>query len=309
MKTPFTKKTLVSAMAAGALLASGSAFAFNVGTPGGGGGDRDTCESNCGYEVGPNPTASSMRAEDGPFSYSTVDVGSGNGFGGGTIYYPEGVSGELAAVAVVPGFVSPESSIQWWGKQLASHGFVAITIATNTPLDQPSSRATQLDAALDYVISQSDSSGSPISGMVDEGRLGVVGWSMGGGGALRMAQGDRINAAIPLAPWDTRKDFSDVRAPTLIFACETDAVAPNDNHSYAFRDVLPDSVDNAFLEFAGQGHWCANGGNENNAVLSQAGISWMKLHLDKDERYNQFLCDTDYSSESSVLDYSSNCPF
>lgn len=308
MMTPFNKKHLLSAVAACSLLASTSAFALNPPSEPGGDGPN-TCETNCGFEVGPDPTAASLRAENGPFSYSTVAVGAGNGFAGGTIYYPEGVDKELAAVAVVPGFVSPESSIQWWGKQLASHGFVAITIATNTPLDLPSARADQLNAALDYMLEQNDASGSAINGMIDPTRLGVVGWSMGGGGALRVAQEDRISAAIPLAPWDTVKDVSDVRVPTMIVACEDDVIAPNDNHSYVFRDGLPDNIDQGYLEFANEGHYCANGDNENNEILSQAGISWMKRHLDKDHRYTEFLCDTDYSSEETVLDYRENCPF
>lgn len=307
MNTSIRTQGLLSVVAAGSLLASASAFALNPGTPGDG--DPNPCETNCGFEVGPDPTVQSMRAENGPFSWSTVDVGSGNGFAGGTIYYPEGTNKELAAVAVVPGFVSPESSIEWWGKQLASHGFVAITIATNTPLDLPSARASQLNAALDYILEQDETSGSAINGMVDESRLGVVGWSMGGGGALRVAQEGRISAAIPLAPWDTVKDVSDVQVPTMMFVCEDDVIAPNDNHSYVFWDGLPDTIDKGYLEFANEGHYCANGNNENNEILSQVGISWMKRHLDKDQRYTQFLCDTDYTSDETVLDYRENCPF
>lgn len=307
MNISLKKHGLLSAISAGMLLMSASAFALNPGDPGDG--DPNPCETNCGFEVGPDPTVQSMRAENGPFSWSTVDVGSGNGFAGGTIYYPEGLNRELAAVAVVPGFVSPESSIEWWGKQLASHGFVAITIATNTPFDLPSARASQLNAALDYILEQDETSGSAINGMVDESRLGVVGWSMGGGGALRVAQEDRISAAIPLAAWDSVKDVSNVRVPTMMFVCEDDVIAPNDNHSYVFWDGLPDGIDKGYLEFANEGHYCANGNNENNAILSQAGISWMKRHLDKDHRYSQFLCDTDYASEETVLDYRENCPF
>lgn len=62
--------------------------------------------------------------DNGPFSVSTKHVSrqSANGFGGGTIHYPTdaGNCGLLGGIAVVPGYVSYESSIKWWGPRLAS---------------------------------------------------------------------------------------------------------------------------------------------------------------------------------------------
>ena len=63
----------------------------------------------------------------------------------------------MAAIVVIPGFVSAESSIEWWGPKLASYGFVVMTIDTNSGFDQPGSRATQINNALDYLVSQNTS--------------------------------------------------------------------------------------------------------------------------------------------------------
>jgi len=300
-----------SAVAAASLAFAGTAMAFTPPTDPTGPGTPDTCQTNCGYEVGPAPTAASLAADNGPFAVGSYVVSQPDGYGQGTVYYPRGVNKQMAVVAVVPGYVSPESSIEWWGSHLASHGFVTITIGTNSPTDFPPSRARQLNAALDQVIQQSKSSGNPISGMIDDSRQGVVGWSMGGGASLRVADSGRVLASIPLAPWDTQKNFGGISTPTLIFACETDAIAPIDNHAVPFYQSIPNSTDKSYIEFAGQGHWCANGNNANEAILSTAGVSWMKLHLDKDERYRPFVCGSqgNYGSKAAISRASNTCPF
>ena len=216
----------------------------------------------------------------------------------------------MGAVVVIPGFVSAESSIDWWGPKLASYGFVVMTIDTNTGFDQPPSRARQINNALDYLVSQNSRSSSPVRGMIDTSRLGVIGWSMGGGGTLRVASEGRIKAAIPLAPWDTTSYYaSRSQAPTLIFACESDVIAPVFQHASPFYNSLPSSIDKAFVEINGGSHFCANGGSIYNDVLSRFGVSWMKLHLDEDNRYKQFLCGPNHTSDSQISDYRGNCPY
>lgn len=306
------KKSALSLIAAGSLIFSASAFAIGGGGTGGGGGG---CESDCGFERGPDPSVSSLEASNGPYSVRTTNVsGTVRGFGGGTIHYPTGTEGTMAAIVVVPGFVSPESSIAWWGPKLASHGFVVMTIATNNGFDQPNSRASQLNAALDYLIDQNNGSRSPISGMVDTDRLGVMGWSMGGGGALRVATEGRVSAAIPLAPWDSSsRQFGSISTPTLIFACENDAVAAVRSHADPFYEAIPNSTAKAFVELDGGSHTCANGssgfGGSYNAVLSRLGVSWMKLHLDKDQRYNQFVCGPNHEADRNISEYRGTCPY
>ena len=107
--------------------------------------------ANAQYEKGPDPTVSALE-RTGPFTVRTQTVSrtAASGFGGGTIHYPT-ATGTYGAIAVSPGFTAYESSIRWIGTRLASHGFVVITIDTNSRYDQPSARATQLLAALDWL--------------------------------------------------------------------------------------------------------------------------------------------------------------
>ncbi len=263
------------------------------------------------YERGPDPTTSALEADRGPYSVGTINVSRYvSGFGGGTIHYPTNTSGSMGLIAVVPGFVSYESSIKWWGPRLASHGFVVITIDTNSGYDQPDSRAEQLEAALNYTVSKSNDSGSAIHGMVDASRRGVIGWSMGGGGTLKLASDDHtIKAIIPQAPYYSGfNDFDEITTPTFIIACESDTIAPVGSHASPFYYDVPNSTAKAFLEINNGSHYCANSGNSDEDLLGKLGVAWMKRYIDEDTRYDQFLCDgPDYEDDRSVSDYRNSC--
>lgn len=303
MNTITMPKSMLSLFAAGAMLLSASAMANNPPV------DPPAPGEPSEYQRGPDPSVSMLEARSGPYSVRTTNVSSfTSGFGGGTIHYPTGTTGTMGAIVVIPGFVSAESSIEWWGPKLASHGFVVMTIDTNSGFDQPPSRARQINNALDYLIDQNTSRTSPVNGMIDTDRLGVVGWSMGGGGALRVATQGRLQAVIPLAPWDTT-NFRSNNTPALIFACGSDTIAPVRSHASPFYNQIPASTPKAFVEINRGNHYCANGGGRNDAVLSRLGVSWMKLHIDKDQRYSQFLCGPRHESDTRISEYRGNCPY
>jgi len=319
-------KTKIQAPLKPSLIVKSALFAVCLGTSpvfafggGGDGGNNDgglpapnSCTSNCGFQIGPNPNRSFIEAARGPQAIATTTVpGSVNGFGGGTIYYPSNLSREMAAVAISPGFTARQSSINWWGPVLASHGFVVITIDTNSRFDQPISRGRQLDSALSYLISESNRSNGPIAGLVDESRLATMGHSMGGGGALHSASRNRLSAALPMAPFNIGGNpFSDINVPTMIMACQSDRTAPVGLHARPFYNAISNSNDKVLIEFNNGPHNCANGENSNNqALLSTYGVSWMKRFLDKDGRYNQFLCGPNHEANSGISDYRDTCSF
>jgi len=306
------KKSLLNKLAigTGVLLVSMNALSFTS-TPDPTPDPTPGCEVDCDFTRGPAPTTQSLESSNGPFSIANQSVSrSVSGFGGGTIYYPTNTTGQMGAIAVVPGFLAGESSIDFWGPRIASHGFIVLTMATNSSFDQPGSRATQLSRALDYLIIQGNTRNSPISGMVDGSRLGVIGWSMGGGGALRLASGERLSAAIPLAPWNTgRNDFDEIETPTLIVACENDNVASVNVHASPFYNSIPSSTDKAYIEINGGSHSCANDGGSNAGLLGKYGVSWMKRFIDNDLRYDQFLCGPNHAGNRAISEYRGTCDY
>lgn len=74
---------------------------------------------------------------------------------------------------------------------------------------------------------------------VDASRLGASGHSMGGGGTLEASlTRPSLKAALPLAPWDTTKNFSNDSVPTLIVGAQNDTIAPVGQHAKAFYNSL-----------------------------------------------------------------------
>ncbi|MFI9010116.1 alpha/beta hydrolase family protein [Actinosynnema sp. NPDC053489] len=254
------------------------------------------------YERGPAPSNSSIEAVRGPFatSQTTVSSLSARGFGGGTIHYPTTTAeGTFGAVAVAPGYTASQSSLSWLGPRLASQGFVVFIIDTNSRYDQPASRGDQLLAALDYLTGSSS-----VRDRVDATRLGVMGHSMGGGGALEAAR-DRptLQAAIPLTAWNTTKTWSTVRTPTLVVGAEDDTVAPVATHSERFYTGLPSTLDKAYLELAGASHFAPN---TSNTTIAKYSIAWLKRFVDDDTRYEQFLCPAPRGV--AISEYRDTCP-
>ncbi len=252
------------------------------------------------FQRGPDPTNASLEATRGPFATAQTTVSSlVTGFGGGIIYYPTDTSqGTFGAVALSPGYTASWSSISWLGPRIASHGFVVIGIETNSRFDQPGSRGTQLLAALDY-LTQSSS----VRTRVDASRLAVGGHSMGGGGSLEAAS-DRpsLQAAVPLAPWNTDKSWSEIRVPTLIIGGESDSVAPVSSHSIPFYTSIS-QTEKAYLELNGASHFFPQ---SVNTLTGKLAVAWLKRFVDNDTRYEQFLCPG--PTGTSVEDYRATCP-
>ena len=251
------------------------------------------------YQRGPAPTATSITATTGPYATSKTSVLSAAGFGGGTIYYPTTTAdGTFGAVAISPGFTESQSAISWYGPRLASFGFVVFTIDTVSGMDQPSSRATQLLNALDYLTTQSS-----VKTRVDAGRLAVMGHSMGGGGTLEAARNrPSLKADIPLAPWDTTT-FPTVTVPTMVLGMQGDLIAPVAQHAIPFYNSVPATTKKAYVELKGASHTTTN---SPNTTIAHFAISWLKRWVDNDTRYSPFLCSV---SSTALSSYRSNCPF
>jgi predicted dienelactone hydrolase len=254
------------------------------------------------YERGPAPTNASIEAVTGPFATGQVTASrsSVSGFGGGTIYYPTDTSqGTFGALAISPGFTATQSSIAWMGPRIASQGFVVITIDTLTTLDQPASRGVQLLAALDYLTQQSS-----VRGRIDATRLSVAGHSMGGGGTLEASvRRPSLQAAVPLAPWNTDKTWETDRVPTFIIGGENDTVAPVASHSEPFYNSMTSAPDKAYMELNNATHTFPN---SPNTTMAKYMISWLKRFVDNDVRYDQFLCPA--PSGTAIQEYRDTCP-
>jgi len=256
------------------------------------------------YQRGPDPSLASISANRGTFATAELTFPAGNGFGGGFIYYPTTTSlGTWAAVAICPGgsakFANEET---WMGHWLASFGFVVIGMETNYVYDYPESRGTQLLAALDYLTQK-----SAVKDRVDPNRLMVMGHSMGGGGAFHAALGrSSLKTMVALAPWFnsslTPPSLTNLRMPAMVISARNDTVVTPASCSNLY-DKIPTTTQRAWVELAADDHL---GFIKSNPTEMRVLIPWMKIFLDKDTRYVQFLCPMANSSNISI--YKNSCP-
>ncbi|QGN48300.1 alpha/beta hydrolase family protein [Micromonospora sp. WMMD558] len=297
MRSPTTTRTRTSVsaltrVAVAAVLAVGGALAVPAGA--------QAAENP--YERGPAPTTAILEASRGPFATSSFSVSSlsVSGFGGGVVYYPTSTSeGTFGAIAISPGYTASWSSLSWLGPRIASHGFVVVGIETNSRFDQPASRGAQLLAALDWLTERSS-----VRGRIDATRLAVAGHSMGGGGSLEAAA-DRpsLQAAVPLAPWNLDKTWSEVRVPTLIIGGEYDSIASVSSHSEPFYASIPSSSEKAYLELNGADHFFPQ---TTNTPMARQMVAWLKRFVDNDTRYEPFLCPG--PTGFAIEEYRNTCP-
>ncbi|GHJ11377.1 hypothetical protein TPA0907_57440 [Micromonospora humidisoli] len=254
------------------------------------------------YQRGPDPTPASVAATRGPFATTQATVPAGNGFNGGFVYYPTDTSlGTWGAVAIVPGYSALFANEEaWMGPWLASFGFVVLGIETNSRTDGADARATQLLAALDYLTRT-----SPVRTRVDPNRLSVMGHSAGGAGTLLAAlRRPSLKTAVGLAPGTpgNNLNMSTTQVPTLLLSGQNDGtVTPS--YVQGIYNTLPAGVEHAWAELAGNDHLSFTRSNPTEMRLL---IPWLKIFLDNDTRYTQFLCPL--ADSTGVSRYSSTCP-
>jgi len=194
----------------------------------------------------------------------------------------------LPSVTIVPGFVSPQSSIKAWGPFLASHGIIAMTIGTNSTSDAPPARANALLDALETIRSENTREGSPLKGKVDAMRMGTMGWSMGGGGTLIAAQRTpTLKATISMCGWNPGGQFRTMTVPSLMFAATSDPLAGG--QSQGFYASIPETTPKLLFEVQGGSHQYANSPRGQSSKVGLFGLSWLKTYLVGDDRYKQFL--------------------
>ncbi len=248
-------------------------------------------------EIGQAPTATNITG-NGSFAVTQQSISSlVAGFGGGIVYYPT-ATGTYPVIAMSPGYTARWSSISWLGPRVASWGFVVVGIETNSTLDQPTSRGTQLIAALNWAV---NSAPTAVRSRADGTRRGVAGHSMGGGGTLSALSQDttgNIKAGVPLAPWNTDKTWGEVTEPVLIVGGESDTIAPVSSHSIPFYNSL--GGPKTYVELNGASHFFPQ---SPNATVSRAMVSWFKRWLNNDQRFTPFTCGF---SGTAISDFRSN---
>ncbi|HET8939891.1 MAG TPA: hypothetical protein VFN67_40905 [Polyangiales bacterium] len=280
-----------STATAGSPASSGSAGAAGSTTAGAAGSDAAPVDTSGAFAIrGDDPTDDSANGKTmGPYAVESYTSGYMRGdFSDATMWYPtsEDAKPPFGCVAVVPGFVSPQSSIRNWGPFLASNGIVAITIGVPGS-DPPQSRAMSLMSALETCKGENERADSPIKGKLATDHLGVSGWSMGGGGTLiAAANNPTLKAAVSFAAWGPNGGDKN-KVPALMFEATADPLAASMSDSY--YAAVSDEVPKMLFEVQGSSHNVANDPANHDGIIGKYGLSWWKVYMEGDMRYKKFL--------------------
>ena len=186
------------------------------------------------------------------------------------------------------------------GPWLASFGFVVICIETNSRTDFDTQRGQELLAALTWLTTS-----SPVKSEVDPSRLAVLGHSMGGGGMVYATEHrSSLRAAIGLAPYSPSESWSTDTVPTLVIGGQNDTVVTPSLLSSEYA-TLPASTTTDFAQIAGASHVYYT--QPNNVEMKRI-IPWLKIFVDSDTRYTQFLCPS-LPDPSTISMYQPKCPY
>ncbi|HET8935127.1 MAG TPA: hypothetical protein VFN67_16880 [Polyangiales bacterium] len=248
-----------------------------------------------GFVRGAMPTPASASTA-GPYKVEQLKDGVRNGpaFGGATIYYPTDAEPPLAMIVFCPGYLGTQASDAPWGSFMASHGIVFMNIDTNTPGDSVLQRQEAELDALKSLQEENTRDGSPLKGKLALDRAGLMGWSMGGGGAwLNGTEHPELKTLITLAGHNATaggaSPLREISVPTLMLAGTADTAILGLGMSQPVYDVIPDSTPKLLYEINGADHFDFNDPAFAEGIPARYALSWEKVYLEGDMRYYQFL--------------------
>ncbi len=239
-----------------------------------------TPEASCCEQ---NRASLAAQPQLGPYTVKKITLTSQQtpGFGGADIFIPEGSQSEpeslrgerqqFPALTMIPGYVCPRKTIAWLAPIVASHGFVVMVMDARTIFDKPSPRSVAMVKALSFLTDA-----SPAKDVVDPGRLGVWGHSMGGGATLETASKlPNIKAAIAVAPYHYTKSFPSITQATLVITSSSDFLAPANSFGKPMYDSLSNASEKEY-KMLSAGHMAAV---TKDARIAQMTLDWVKRYL------------------------------
>ena len=179
----------------------------------------------------------------------------------------------------------------WLARHLASHGFVVLVYTPTNIFGPQKVWKIGHETAFEQLKNLNDDEDSPIYGIVDTSKIGVIGYSMGGGGAAMMvSQRKDVSALVMLAPWLDFKLDSRSNAPSLVITGSKDTVASGFSHGYKIFNSIPRSTDKVYLRFKDLDHsgFAHEGGFSEHYRLGTFVTSFLLHYLAKESGWAKY---------------------
>lgn len=222
------------------------------------------------------------------------------------VSYPCNLSATAPATTLTGGYTNTKEDMYWLADHLSSHGYIVITMTPTNNLGLPPIWKTAHKGGIDKLKSENTRIGSAIRGKVDTSKLGIMGFSMGGGGTLLAAGdlGSNIKTAVPLAPWlgVSIPSYSKIKAKTLVISGANDAVAYASTIQ-TYYNALPSSITRGLAEVRGASHmdWFGiTASSSQQTRFKTLTTAWLKTYLTGDTSYQSYFNGSEHNSNVSA---------
>jgi predicted dienelactone hydrolase len=224
------------------------------------------------------------------------------------VSYPCTISGKAPATTLTGGYTNTKEDMYWLADHLSSHGFIVITMTPLNNLSLPPVWATAHKGGINKLKDENTRLLSPIRGKVDTAKLGIMGFSMGGGGTLLAAAdlGSNIKTAVPLAPWlgVSIPSYRNIKAKTLVISGASDSVAfPGTIAGY--YNNLP-AITKGLAEVRGASHldWFGlTSSSTQRTRFKTLTAAWLKTYLQGDTSYQTYFNGTEHQKNVNAAWY------
>ncbi|MFC1642730.1 hypothetical protein ACFL5O_08610, partial [Myxococcota bacterium] len=260
-------------------------------------------------------TREALEDDGGPLGVESLTIANPNGWAGGTVIYPT-AEGSYPTVTIIAGLGGVMQTMEWVANALAPWGFVAVaTECSPTSSMSTDDRGKQMSAAFDQLLALNEDSSSPLFGKLN-GRYGVAGHSLGGGGTFHALINDsRVEAGMPMAPANIDShDLSAITKPTFLIACSTDDLCSPASVEgyYGTMNQAEKLYVNMDSSTVSRGHLCVQTteGAQLRPLQNLLARAWFSYWLRDDDRFATFLCgDEAQADNSAVVGWQDTCEF
>lgn len=238
------------------------------------------------------------------FAYDTYELpGVRMAYDSAIVYYPDG-NGPFPATTMSGGWTNTKEDMEWICVDLVEQGFIVICFTPQRRLlALPWIWQRGQEAIYDTLLAENADRNSDIYGKVNTNKIGLAGFSMGGGGVVQTANENTTDAkvAIAMAPWETctinptadcLDNTTNITIPVFIFGGTNDRLV-YDNELNNMYENVPASTERLGIIFDGMTHYDLFGveaakGAARDEVATYM-IAFLKVNLVGDSSYMTFI--------------------
>ena len=239
--------------------------------------------------------------EYGPYEFLSITqsdgMRDGPEYADATLYYPIGAQTPLTSIIIGPGWSGSGEDMWEWAHLFASHGFIAVTIDYNDPVNEShQERAVAILDLIETVKQENIRSESPVFDQIDTNKFAAAGYSLSGGVVQLAAVLDStLDAVIALNPTIIVEDCEgcadydycicllpehlDHNVPVLIISGENEIdELPDYEGLLGFDQYIntPETTIKMLYEIAYGDHGSGNPALES---VRNKSVYWIKYHL------------------------------